>query len=405
MFIPSKDLADRTVAAFGTPIFLTDAATLRNQAAKLTEAFSGTPTKIFFAIKANYNPHIVRELKAAGVYGIDAVSPDEVRLALDLGYAPEAIIYTPSNPGTEEIRQVGEWGVLQNLGSLSELRRFCTLFPGKEVSLRICPEVGAGEFEEVTTGGIESKFGIALSDIEDALRIAEAAGVAVVGIHSHIGSGFYNDGVFGAAVAELCRQARHFPDARFIDVGGGFGVSYRPEQPEVDITALAESARAALDAFREETGRALELSIEPGKYLVSSSTVLLTSVTTLKEKGGKRFVGVDSGFNHLVRPAMYGAYHHITNLSRPEAPLKEVVVAGNICESGDIFSHRIALTDPQEGDILAILSAGAYGSAMSSNYNLRPFAAEALVVGDRLTLTRRRQAPGDLLASFEKVPE
>jgi len=403
MYVPTKEVAEQVVAQFGTPIFLTDEATLRNQAARLIRAFDGTSAKIFFAIKANYNPHIVRTLKSAGVYGIDAVSPNEVRLALDLGYTAEEIIFTPSNPSTEEIRQVGEWGVLQNLGSLSELSRFCALFPGKEVSLRICPEVGAGEFEEVTTGGIESKFGISLSDLDEAADIAKNADVPIIGIHSHIGSGFYNDGVFGAAVEELCRQARLFPDATFIDVGGGFGVSYRLEQAEVDIDVLASSARATLKKFQEDTERTLELYMEPGKYLVSASTALLVTVTTVKDKGGKRFIGVDSGFNHLVRPTMYGAYHHIVNLTRPEAQVREVVVAGNICESGDVFNHRIALADPEEGDLLAILTAGGYGSAMSSNYNMRSLAAEATVLDGEINLTRKRQQYRDILGSFEPI--
>ena len=399
MYAPSKELAERIAREFGTPVFVSDKATLARQAAKMRSAF-GDAAKIFYAIKANYNPHIVKTLKEAGIDGIDAVSPGEIRLALELGFQPEAIAYTPSNPSDEELRYAGEKSILPNLGSLSELARYCALFPDSSVSIRICPEVGAGEFEQVTTGGADSKFGLPLSDLSKAKAVAKDAGVTIVGVHSHIGSGFYEPSAFGKSVEAVCRVAEDLPEARFIDVGGGFGVHYRPDQEEVDIRALAEAAMLPLRDFTARTGRSLELRLEPGKYLVSESTALLARITTVKEKGERLFVGLDTGFNHLIRPAMYGAYHHIVNLSKTDGPLRTASVVGNLCETGDIMNRDIELIDPQEGDLVAILVAGGYGSSMSSAYNMRELAAEVLVEEGTPRLIRRRQTYEDLMAQF-----
>jgi diaminopimelate decarboxylase len=342
----------------------------------------------------------VKVLKDAGAHGIDAVSLGEIHLALELGFPPECIIYTPSNPSDEELRQAGEYGVMQNLGSLSELKRYAGLFPNTAVSVRICPEVGAGEFEQVTTGNVESKFGISLAEVDAAKKLADAAGVRITGVHCHIGSGFYDAMAFRKAIDAVCMVARKFPDASFIDLGGGFGVSYRPEQKEVDIDELAKTAHGALAAFKEDTGRALDLYLEPGKYLVSGSTVLLSKITTMKEKGGRTFIGIDTGFNHLIRPAMYGAYHHIVNVSKPVGVARSCVIAGNLCETGDVLNRDMEIAEPEEGDLLAILVAGGYGSSMSSNYNMRELAAEVLITDNRPVLTRKRQEYEEMLGLF-----
>lgn len=399
MFIPTKEQAELVAQRFGTPTFVTDHGALVEQVRKMRDAF-GNEAKVFYAIKANYNPHVVKVLKDAGIHGIDAVSLGEIRLALELGFPPDRIIYTPSNPSTEELRAAEEFGVMQNLGSLSELKRYATLFPDSAVSVRICPEVGAGEFEQVTTGNVESKFGISLSEVDAAKALADAAGVRITGVHCHIGSGFYESSAFTKAIDAVCAVAEKFPDAMFVDLGGGFGVSYRPEQAGVDVAGLARAAHEALADFKGKTGRSLELYLEPGKYLVSGSTVLLSSITTIKEKGGKTFVGIDTGFNHLVRPAMYGAYHHIVNVSKTDGAMRPCVVAGNLCETGDILNRDIELADPEEGNLLAILVAGGYGSSMSSNYNMRELAAEVLITNGEPKLTRKRQEYEDMLSLF-----
>lgn len=400
MYVPTKEQAEQVADEWGTPAFVTDRTSLEAQASRMQAAFGALRAKIFYAIKANFNPHIVRVLKGAGIYGIDAVSVNEVRLALELGYAREQIAYTPSNPSTDEIREVGLLRVPQNLGSLSELSRYCALFPGTEVSIRICPEVGAGEFEQTTTGGVESKFGIPLTDVRHAKELCDAADVTIKGVHSHIGSGFYEPGPFSKSVEAVARVAESLPDVRIIDVGGGFGVPYLPAAHGADVEGLARSAEETLAAFTKRTGRTLELYIQPGKFLVSGSTVLLARVTTRKEKGGKLFVGLDTGFHHLIRPAMYGAYHHVVNVSNPTGALRPSVVVGNVCESGDILNRDIEVTEPREGDVLALLVAGGYGSSMSSNYNMRETAAEVLIEDGTPRLTRRRQTYADLTRYF-----
>jgi diaminopimelate decarboxylase len=335
---------------------------------------------------------------------VDAVSPNEVRHALAIGYTPEQIIFTPSNPDDESIRMVGQWGVMQNLGSTSELERYGKLFPNTEVSIRISPEVGAGEFEKVKTGGERTKFGLPFGDLAEVESICRRHGLTVVGIHSHIGSGFYEASAFRHSVEAVLMVAKRFLTVRFVDFGGGFGVKYRPDEPAIDLTAFAEAIKEPIEDFTAFSGNTLELRIEPGKFLVSSSTVLLTEVTTIKKKGGITFVGLNSGFNHLIRPAMYGAYQHVVNISRETGPMKWVEVVGNVCETCDVFCEGIDLVDPREGDLVAVLVAGGYGASMSSNYNMRGRAAEVLIDGDEIKLTRRHETFEDIVDQFEALP-
>lgn len=266
MFVPTKEQAARIKESFGTPAYVTDAAVLRHNAHIMQEAFKDFNLKIFYAIKANYNPHIVQVLKESGVYGIDAVSPNEVRHALAIGYKPEQIIFTPSNPGDEAMRIVGELGVMQNLGSLSELERYGALFPDTEVSIRISPEVGAGEFEKVKTGGEGTKFGLLMNDLSEVEAICRRYTLTIAGIHSHIGSGFYEASAFRHSVEAVLAVAKRFLTVRFVDFGGGFGVKYKPGETPIDLTAFAEAIKEPIEDFTAFTGKELELRIEPGKF-------------------------------------------------------------------------------------------------------------------------------------------
>lgn len=399
-FIPSHEAAMKTVEKFGTPLYFTDVATIRERVAYMHEAFAEYDFKIFYSIKANINPSIVKVIQKAGVYGIDAVSPFEVRAAIDAGYAPERVIFTPSNPSDEELLYVGKFGALQNLGSVSEVDRFGKLFPKGEVSIRISPEVGAGEFDKVSTGTMESKFGITLAQIPEIKKVAKKHGLTIFGVHSHIGSGFYTTKQFKQSVEVVCEVARSFPDVRFLDFGGGFGVRYKPGQESIDLGAFARAVRKSLAAFEKDMGRRIEIRVEPGKFLVTHSTVLLARVTTIKQKKHTTFVGLDVGFNTLLRPAMYGAYHHVVNISHSKGSKKHVQVVGNVCETCDVFNKGVELIDPREGDIVAILSTGGHGSAMSSNYNGRPFIAEAMIDGSKMTLTRKRQTYEEMMEGF-----
>ena len=399
-FIPTKAQAERIAAEYGTPVFVTDAGMLRARAKSMLAAFDWPKTKILYAIKANSNPALVRELKAAGIHGIDAVSVHEVRLARDLGFVPDDIVFTGSNPSTDEIRTVTEQGVLLNAGSLSEVKRFGELFPGQKIALRINPGVGAGHHAKTTTGGETSKFGIVRADFAAAKELLQKYGLALAGIHSHVGSGFSTPDEFLASVRLVLEEAADFPELEFVDFGGGFAVPYRPEQNAIDLEGFGAATKALLESFSEQNGKQIEMRIEPGRYLVAESTALLTRVTTVKPSAGRLFVGTDTGMHHLIRPAMYDAYHHVVNVSDPNGEVVKADVVGNVCESSDFFGRDLEVTEPREGDLLAILTAGAYGSVMSSNYNLQPMAAEVLLDDGAIRLTRRRQSYEQMLEDF-----
>jgi len=400
MFIPHLDQISPILDRFGSPIFITDASVIRNRVSKFLKDFGNKNIKIFYAIKSNFNPHVVKIIKDAGIYGIDAVSPNEIRLALDLGYRPEQIIFTPSNPTTEEIKWVVKHGVLQNLGSLSELKRFSVVSPKSPVSIRICPEVGGGEFEKINTGGLDTKFGITMNDVDEVKNICAEFDLTLMGVHSHIGSGFYKPESFISSVSAVCNVARQFETIEFVDFGGGFGVRYDPEKPAVDFSQFARGIQPIIETYNSDTGKNLELRIEPGKALVSESTVLATKVTTIKNKGKNTFVGIDSGFANYIRPAMYGAYQHFINISNPNGPKQRVKIAGNICETCDVFNTDIEINEAREGDILVMLVAGGYGSAMSSNYNCRPTLPEVMIDEENVTLTKKGQTYDQIIQNF-----
>lgn len=400
MFIPTLDLAQKVVDAYGTPIYLTDTQVIKDKANMMKKAFANLNLKIFYAIKANFNPHIIKIIKESGIYGVDAVSLNEVRLALELGYEVKQIIFTPSNPSNEDILYVGKLGILQNLGSISEVERFGKFFPGQEISIRICPEIGAGESRKVATGNKESKFGVSMEDIDTIKKVCKRCNLQIVGIHSHIGSGFYDPKIFKKSVEAVCNIAKGFECIKFLDFGGGYGVQYDPNEYPIDLSDFSTAIETTINEFTESYGREVELRIEPGKFLVSQSTVLITKITTIKEKSGIIFIGVDSGLHNLIRPAMYGTYHNIINVSRKSSIKKTVQVVGNVCESGDVFNEKIEIDDPQEGDILVILTAGGYGSSMSSNYNLHEFIPEVFVVDGKIKLTKIRQTFEQIMHNF-----
>lgn len=388
LYVPEYDLAKSIVQNHGTPTFVTDAETLRNRVQVFKDSFANT--KIFYALKANYNPAILNVLKDAGIDGVDSVSPYEIQLAKKLGFKSDQIIFTGNNSDADELQLVNSEGILINIGSLSELKKLGELCPGTAISLRFNPGIGEGEFHQVITGGSKSKFGILHQDIEVAKEIAAKYNLNITGVHCHIGSGFYYTEKFQEAVFMITNLARHFKSLKFIDIGGGFGVRYKPNESQINLKAFYDSIENIIQKFNQYNGKEIDLVVEPGKFLVAESTCLLTKVTTIKHNNDTIFVGTDTGINHLIRPAFYGAYHHVINLSRPKAPIHEVQIVGNICESSDVIGNNVEIAMPEEGDILAILTAGAYTTSMSSLYNLRPYAAEILVDKKNIRLIRKR---------------
>ncbi|WP_271010147.1 diaminopimelate decarboxylase [Paucibacter sp. B51] len=395
---------------FGTPLWVYDAGTIRERIAAL-RAFDA----IRFAQKACSNTHILRLMREQGVK-VDAVSRGEVLRALAAGYRADGsvhsdIVFTADLLDRETLATVIEHQVPVNAGSIDMLHQLGAASPGHGVWLRINPGFGHGHSNKTNTGGEHSKHGIWHADLPAALAAVQTQGLRLIGLHMHIGSGVdyrHLSEVCGAMV-DLVRQVQAASmDLQAISAGGGLSIPYRDGEPVIDTEhyfGLWDQARQQAQTL---LGHALQLEIEPGRYLVAESGVLLAEVRASKDVGRNHFVLVDAGFNELMRPAMYGAFHAMSLLpadgqaDRAERP---TVVAGPLCESGDVFTQvdggvvepRL-LPAAQVGDLLVIHDTGAYGASMSSNYNSRPLAAEVLVDGDQQRLIRRRQTVEELLA-------
>jgi diaminopimelate decarboxylase len=323
-------------------------------------------------------------------------------LALRLGVEPGRILFTENNATDAELAEAQARGVLVNCGSLDSLQRLGRS-RAAEASVRINPDVGAGEHDHTLTAGPKTKFGIHHSEVDEILRIEHETGIAVVGCHMHIGSNILDAAVFVAAMRVILDVARRLPHLRFIDFGGGLGVPYRPEERPLDLERLGREASALMESFCAEYGRRLELRLEPGRFPVAEAGTLFTMVTSVKTRPAydgepaRCFVGCDTGFNHLLRPCLYGSYHPIDNITRPMAEPQLVDIVGNICESGDVFARDRHLPEPRPGDILAIRCAGAYGMSMASNYNLRPLPPELVLDDGEIRLVRERRSIAQLL--------
>ena len=403
-----EDLAEK----FDTPLYVISETRIRQNYERLHDAFTRNyrKIKIFYAAKANSNRSILHILGSEGAH-LDAVSPGEVFMALAAGFPSERIMFTGTSVRNDELRFLVDSNITLNIDSLSELDRLLKLTVPKVLSVRINPEVGAGHHSHVITAGKESKFGLWEDDAVEAYTKAKKAGVERFGIHMHVGSGILDIEPFLLALNKLLGIAKRVHneigiDFEFFDMGGGLGVPYKPEEKELDLTTFADQVlslfrtKVAEQGFNEPT-----FCIEPGRYLVSDASILLTRVNTVKTTPFKKFAGIDAGFNTLVRPAMYGSYHHILVANKLEEREEEEVydVVGPICESGDALAKGRLLPKIDEGDLLAVLNAGAYGFAMSSQYNARPRAAEVLINNGRYELVREREQLENLLSGQKKA--
>lgn len=390
------------IAQHGSPLAVYDVEVVRRQCGALKRAFSFCAP--FYSVKANHNPALLQAILGEG-FGVDAVSPNEVALALRCGAAPDQIIYVENNMTDSEMDWAAAQGVRLAIGSLSRLGKYARANPGTKVGIRINSDVGGAHHARTFTAGPDSKFGIHFTQVEAALDLAARHGVKITLLQQHIGSGWLDESSFREAVEILLREAQKFPDLEIIDFGGGFGVPYRAADRPLSLEEMAQWLRQRLDLFEAEQGRAYAYAIEPGRFIVAESGVLLATVQDKKTgSDGREFLGLDTGFNHLMRPALYGSVHEIVNLTRPDAPPKPYDVCGNICESTDFFARGRELPEAQEGDVLAILHYGAYGAAMSNSYNLRPPAPEVVIDGDRVTLVRERASLDVLMAGYKLPP-
>ena len=378
---------------FGTPVYVVDEARIRENYRKVYEAYSKyMDTRIHYACKANTSLAVLRILEQEGS-GIDAVSIGEVRTCLKAGFTPDRIMYTGVNVSNRELREVAETGVMINLDSVSEMERLAEISPGHSISFRITPNVGSGHSAKVITGSKGAKFGIPLDQVISTYAMSTDLGFDIKGIHAHIGSGGQSVDPFMDMVEVLINLTNEIAELgielEFIDIGGGIGVPYKPQEEEMDV---GEMAMNLTDMILEETD-VKTIVLEPGRYIVCDAVVRLATVNDIKDTGVKTYIGTDAGFNTLIRPAMYDSYHHVAIANRMgKACTRKYDVVGPICESGDYLAHDRVLPDPQEGDILAVYNAGAYGFSMSSNYNSRPLCAEVLVNDGQAELIREAES-------------
>jgi diaminopimelate decarboxylase len=394
---------EKIVQLAGTPVYVYDSAVMARQVARLRKAFSSVPLRIMYACKANANINVLRWMRQQGT-GLDTVSIHEVELGLRAGYRPEEILFTPNMVAFEEYKRAVELGVHINIDSIAVLEHFGHDFGGTvPVCIRVNPHIMAGGNERISTGHIDSKFGISIHQLRHVQRIVASHGMHINGLHMHTGSDILDTEVFLQAAELLLETAEQFPELTFLDLGSGFKVPYKADDIATDIEDLGERLSARLNTFSASRSKPVELWFEPGKFLVSESGVLLVTVSQVKQTTATVFVGVDSGLNHLIRPMLYGSYHHILNASNPDGKPRIYTVVGNICET-DTFGWDRKLPEVHEGDVLAFLNAGAYGMTMASNYNSRPRPAEVLVHNGVGHLIRKRETIDDLLITQVEVP-
>lgn len=381
---------------FGTPIYVYNSEKIRAQYTRLTKAFKQVKKlQLNYAVKALSNISVLKYINKLGA-GIDTVSVQEVLLGIKAGYVPEKIIYTPNGVSIEEIKEVSKMGVKINIDNLNTLEQFGNIHPDIPVCIRINPHVMAGGNSKISVGHIDSKFGISIHQIPLLLRIVENTNIRVNGIHMHTGSDILDTEVFIHATEILFQVAKQFKFLEFIDFGSGFKVPYHKGDNETNIEELGIKLSDRFNRFCEEYQKDLTLIFEPGKFLVSDAGSFLCSVNSIKQTTSTIFAQVDTGFNHFLRPMMYGSNHQIENISNPDGSERFYSVVGYICET-DTFATNKKISKISEGDILNIKNAGAYCFSMASNYNSRYRPAEVFYIDNKLILIRKREVFDDLL--------
>lgn len=381
---------------FGNPVYVYDAGKIKSQFNRLTNAFKTVKNlKLNFAAKALSNLTILRLMNDLGS-GLDTVSIQEVKLGLLAGFKPESIIFTPNGVSLEEIEEAAALGVRINIDNLSILEQFGSTHPDIPVCIRINPHVMAGGNSNISVGHIDSKFGVSIHQIPHLLRIVELTKMKINGIHMHTGSDILDIDVFLYASEILFETAKNFRELEFIDFGSGFKVPYKDGDIETNIEELGEKLSSRFNEFCAEYGKELTLAFEPGKFLVSEAGYFLAKVNVVKQTTSTVFASVDSGFNHLIRPMLYGANHQIFNISNPEGRERYYSVVGYICET-DTFANNRRINEISEGDILCFKNAGAYCFTMASNYNSRYRPPEVLWYEGKSVLIRERESFDDLI--------
>ncbi len=385
-----------TVEEFGNPLYVYDAQKITTQYNRLTKAFKKVERlRIHYAVKSLSNISVLQHMKTLGAC-LDTVSIQEVQIGLRAGFPANEIIFTPNGVSLQEIEEVAAMGVQINIDNLSILEQFGAKHPQTPVCIRMNPHIMAGGNSNISVGHIDSKFGISIHQMPHLLRIVENTGMKINGIHMHTGSDILDIDVFLHAAEILFEHAKAFSELEFLDFGSGFKVPYKEGDIETDIEELGQKLSNRFNAFAKAYDRPLTLVFEPGKFLVSEAGKFLVKVNAVKQTTSTVFAQVDSGFNHLIRPMLYGSSHEIKNISNPEGKQRFYSVVGYICET-DTFASNRRISEITEGDILAFDNAGAYCYSMASNYNSRYRPAEVLVKEGKAHLIRKRETMDDLL--------
>jgi diaminopimelate decarboxylase len=392
----------RLVEKHGSPLYIYESAAMARQYRRLTEAFRDCRMKIHYACKALTNINVLKLFRSLGS-GLDAVSVQEVILGLRAGFDPGDILFTPNGVSIEEIEEAMGLGVRINIDNIAILEEFGHKH-GREVPvcIRINPHILAGSNHKISTGHIDSKFGISVYQIPHVHRIVETNHMKVEGIHMHTGSDILDVEVFLRATEIMFNTAREFSELDYIDLGSGFKVPYRTDDISTDVEALGRHLSARFNQFCEAYGRQLRLIFEPGKFLVSEAGYFVARVNVIKQTTSTVFAGLDTGLNHFIRPMFYDAYHEIINVSKPEGKTRIYTVVGYICET-DTFGWNRKIIEATEGDYLLFKNAGAYCFAMSSNYNSRFRPAEVMVHQGKDYLIRKREEMDDLLRNQVEI--
>ncbi len=383
---------------FGTPLYIYDGEKIKTQFHFLKDAFEGVDVKIKYAAKALTNINVLKLLKKEGA-GLDVVSINEVKIGLLAGFEPHEIMFTPNSAGFEELEEAIEIGVQLNVDNIPFLQLIGQKY-GHDVPvcIRLNPHIVAGGNEKIQVGHIKSKFGISVDQTEEILSVVKQYNIHVNGVHIHTGSDILDIELFLKGANILFDFARNFAELDFLDFGGGFKVAYYQGAAVTDVAEYGKIMTAAFLKFCKEYGKELQIWFEPGKFLVSESGTLLVQATLIKPTPAVVFAGVNSGFNHLIRPMFYGAHHDIVNVSNPSGEQKMYTIVGNICET-DTFAEDREISEIRVGDYLAFKNAGAYGFEMSSNFNSRLKPAEVLVENNQARIIRKRQTFEDLLTN------
>lgn len=397
-FLSNEQLRN-LAAEYGTPLYVYNADRITEQFLQLKQAFNSDKVSFFYACKALTNVSILKHIKSIGCK-VDCSSINEAKLAVHAGFPSTDILYTSNGIAFDEIEEAVSMGININIDSLSNLEKFGKKYGHSyPVGIRLRPNIMAGGNLKISTGHDTSKFGIPIEQLSDIVRIMQQYQIHIAGLHVHTGSEIKDVDVFMKVTDVFFDLVPHFPGLQFLDLGGGFKVPYQDGDEGTDIQLLAKEILAFEQKIEQTYQRTFQVWFEPGKFLVSEAGYLLTSVNVLKETSATTFAGVNSGFNHLIRPMFYEAYHRIRNISNENGVIKNYTITGNICET-DTFAWERPMNEIREGDLLVFDNAGAYGFEMASNFNSRYRPAEVMVKDGTPYLIRKREVFEDLLRNL-----